>query len=316
MVTAVTSASAQPKEDQAEQLFREGREALSRGDYATACPKFAESVRLTQRPGPLLNLAQCEEHQGQLRSALKHWRDGAAMLPAGDARIAVANEHVAALQPKLPRLTVKLSPDAPPGSKVTLDGAELSGAALGTPQELERGGDHVIVTTAPGRTDVRSTITLAEGEHREVMMVAGPEKPVQADPKSGQGPVAPPPTTDAPTHGAGWTAGFVIGGIGVASLVAGGVTGVLVILNSNTRQTQCPNNMCPDDAAKKKAEAATKAGQLFSIISPIALGVGAAGLGVGIALVATSSSKTPPVSATAALTALPGGAGFMMQGRF
>src|SRR4051812_20590270 len=68
-------------EQQAEVLFREGREAVDRGDFTTGCARFAGSLKLTQRPGPLLNLANCEEHQGHLVAALARWREGIALLP-------------------------------------------------------------------------------------------------------------------------------------------------------------------------------------------------------------------------------------------
>lgn len=313
VVTAVTTASAQTKEDKAEQLFREGRDALNRGDYAAACPKFAESVRLTKRPGPLLNLAQCEEHEGKLRSALKLWREGSALLPAGDGRIALATEHVSALQPKIPRLTVKLSPEAPAGSKVTLDGIELSGAALGAPQELERGGDHVIVTTAPGHTEARSTITLVEGEHREITMVPGPAQALAPKAGSEKAPLVTP--APPPKRSARWTAGFVVGGVGLASLAAGAATGILTIQKNGIVKPLCEPTPKAGCSSQPTQDAAT-AGKMFSLISTITFAVGGAGLGAGIVLIATSSSKGPPASTTVAATALPGGAGFTVQGGF
>src|SRR5262245_19238484 len=85
------------EERRAETLFREGREALARGDNTTACAKFAESVRHTRRPGPLLNLAQCDEQRGDIVAALQRWSEGLALLPAGDERAAVARAHVDAL---------------------------------------------------------------------------------------------------------------------------------------------------------------------------------------------------------------------------
>src|ERR1041384_7022387 len=53
----------------AETLFREGREAVKRADYAVACPKFQESQRLDPAIGTLLNLALCEESWGGLADA-------------------------------------------------------------------------------------------------------------------------------------------------------------------------------------------------------------------------------------------------------
>jgi hypothetical protein len=81
----------------AETLFREGREAVKRGDYAVACPKFAESQRLDPANGTLLNLALCEEGWGQVSEARRHFREVLAALDLDEQRRAIATEHVEAL---------------------------------------------------------------------------------------------------------------------------------------------------------------------------------------------------------------------------
>lgn len=95
---------------QTEALFRAGREAVDRGDYTTGCAKFAASLRLTQRASPLLNLANCEEHQGRLVSALAHWTEGIARLPKGDERIESSRQRAEALGRRIPRLTDRRFP--------------------------------------------------------------------------------------------------------------------------------------------------------------------------------------------------------------
>ena len=59
---------------EAEQLFREGREAMKRADYALACPSFERSLALDPALGTLLNLAVCEEKRGRLGQALARYR--------------------------------------------------------------------------------------------------------------------------------------------------------------------------------------------------------------------------------------------------
>lgn len=313
-VSTVTAAlAAQAPSDQAEQFFREGREALGRGDYATACPKFAESVRLTRRPGPLLNLAQCEEHQGHLLSALKHWREGSALLPAGDARAAVATEHVAALEKKVPKLILKLNPEAPAGTKIMLDGVEVSASAIGAAQELER-GDHVIVTIARGYADTRSTIKLAEGDQREITMVPGSEPSQRSTQKNGPpSQAASPPVAPPPRSGARWTAGLVIGGIGLAGLAAGGVTGILAILKKPDYIQACGEGPVCTGAEAGELQNTLRA---LTTTSTVMFAVGGAGVVTGVILVATSSWKAPAASTSVAPTVLPGGGGFTVQGRF
>lgn len=81
----------------AETLFREGREAVKRGDYAVACPKFEESQRLDPANGTLLNLALCEEGWGHADDARKHLREVLAAPDLDEQRRAIATEHAAAL---------------------------------------------------------------------------------------------------------------------------------------------------------------------------------------------------------------------------
>jgi hypothetical protein len=84
----------------AETLFRQGREAVKRGDYAVACPKFEESQRLDPANGTLLNLALCEEGWGRLVEARMHLREVLAASDLDEQRRAIAMEHAKALDRK------------------------------------------------------------------------------------------------------------------------------------------------------------------------------------------------------------------------
>src|SRR5271155_139017 len=74
IVSAQTSSAASA---QAAELFEQGRALIARQDYRAACPKFAESDRLEPKVGTRLNLADCEEHLGQIVAARGHWQDAA-----------------------------------------------------------------------------------------------------------------------------------------------------------------------------------------------------------------------------------------------
>src|SRR5688572_23278938 len=117
----------------AQSLFDQARTLLEKRDYAHACPMFAESQRLDPGGGTLLNLALCHEAEGKLASA--HLELGEALSQAdreGRAdRAAIAKEHLAAVAPRVPKLTLLPPKSPPPGLVIELDGVAVSSATLG-----------------------------------------------------------------------------------------------------------------------------------------------------------------------------------------
>src|SRR5687768_12828264 len=112
---AAPTATKAPARDPAaaEALFEQGRRALEQNDLETACAKFAESQTLDPGVGTLMNWATCEERKGRIATAWQRWREALAELPADDDRLPFARERVAALEPRLPYLTITLPADAP-----------------------------------------------------------------------------------------------------------------------------------------------------------------------------------------------------------
>ena len=133
-------APAQPRDaTAADALFRQGRAAVKRGDYQTACPKFAESFRLDPAAGTALNLAQCEDKIGMFASAAQHYHETLDLLAPGDPRIAVAKAGLASAKKRAPKLTVRLPDGAPPGTVVLRDGVELGDVSIGTALPIDPG---------------------------------------------------------------------------------------------------------------------------------------------------------------------------------
>src|SRR5258708_39703307 len=116
----------------AEVLYQKGRQLVAEGKVAEACPKFAESYRLDAATGTLLNLAAC--HEAELKLATAWLEVTEAMASARrdhrDDRVKFAEEHLAAIEPRVSRLTVALAPLAePPDVKGQLDGVVVLAAA-------------------------------------------------------------------------------------------------------------------------------------------------------------------------------------------
>jgi len=300
----------------AEALFEAGRQAATRGDWATACPKFAESERLDPAPGTLLNLADCEEHLGHLASAWDAWHEAIASLPPGDDRIGPVRKRAAALDARIARLTVRLAADAPAGAVVHRDDVELGAASLGTPLPVDP-GSHVVRVDAPGREPASTTVTLAEGDSRAIDVSAGATLPPAPEPQPATHPApSPPPSvvdTGAPVadHPVLRTTGFVLGIAGLASLAAGATTGAHALAQKSTVQNHCPQPRGCDQTGLDAAQS----GHTFATVSDVTFVAGGVLLAAGAALVLLNPARSAPTSGWL-VAPTPGGAGVGFHGSF
>lgn len=308
------AAPAQPAadpNDAAAALFREGREALEKSDHVLACKKFTESLALSKRASTLLNLAQCEEGQRHLVAALQRWNEGIALLEAADNRLGPSKERAAALERRVPRLTVKLAPGAPAGTQITLDGSALDAAALGAAVAVDP-GDHVLVVSAPGQLEQRSTITLAESERREVTLAPGLVPAAVATSSATATAALTPVVTPPPPAADLRTVGFVSAGIGLAGFIAFGVTGGVIAANDGTIKANCPDKRC-----NEQGFSALETSRSLFTVNAIGLGLGAAGVAAGALLIFVfgppqAQARTVAVSAAVA----PDSAGVRVTGAF
>jgi hypothetical protein len=288
----------------AEAMFQAGREAAVRGDYREACAKFAESQRLDPAPGTLINLGDCKEHLGLFASAWGYYREAADRL-AGDKRAEGLKARVAAIEPRLSRLTLTLAPGAPGEARILRDDAAVGAASLGVAMPIDP-GEHVVVVTAPGREPRRYVVTIGEAESPALALEAGAASREITPPPPP--PSLPPPP---PSPGSGRTVGFVIGSLGVASLAAAGVTGVMTIQRKGTVKAECPAQVCRSSVG---IDAAAQ-GTTLSLVSTVTFATGLVGLGVGAYLVLSGGSKSSPaVALTTTIT--PDTTGLQLVGSF
>lgn len=299
MLATAAPAGAQGADTQAQTLFAEGRSAMEKGDYPTACARFGASLTLVSRASTLLNLAQCEQHENRLVASSKHWKQGIDLLPPGDERLAISKERAAAVNARLAHVTLQLTGPVPAGTRAELDGANAGLTALQAGTGVDP-GRHVIVLFVPGGADLRATIDVVEGETKAVMLAP----PVAA------APVVP----DQKGSGGGSstrTVGFVLGGVGVAGFIAAGVTGGMLISKNSGIQTDCPNKVC--SAAGRALINST--GPL-KVANAVGWGVGLAGLASGVILVVVGGNGKAQTQTAVAPTALPGGAGLWVTRTF
>src|SRR5882724_10827634 len=133
----------------AEELFRQGRAASEKRDFNTACAKFRESNRLDPAVGTVFNIADCEEKLGRLATAWTLFQEVVQRLPPADNRRAIAEQRASKLEPRVPKLSIRLAHSARSDVTVRRDGVSLGTASLDTPLPVDP-GDHVVIVEGPG----------------------------------------------------------------------------------------------------------------------------------------------------------------------
>jgi hypothetical protein len=209
-------------EERARQLFDAGHAAADAGDPVSACRMFEQSLALVRRASTLLNLGACNEALGKLATAVVFFEEGLAMLDPRDDRAAPARLRIAAIGPKVARLHVEPPADLPPGSVITLDGAELAPPALADELRIDP-GRHEIRLQAPGRLPLQVVVLAAEGSRDAIALELGAPLPPPPPPPVPPPPPAPsaPPVVPADTDAGGipvWV--WPVGAIGLAAGIA------------------------------------------------------------------------------------------------
>lgn len=266
----------------AEALFRAGREALRKGNVELACARFGDSHRVDPfATGPLLNLAECDEHRGALNEARDKLRRAIERLPAEDERRTHAETRARDLDARIPRIVGSLPPDAPPSTTVLIDGV----AAVTPPDgvwSLDPGA-HEIVVRASGRLEHKVTIQLVEGQTLPLSLRPGEPTPAPSSPAGPQPQIGSMPARGSPRR----TVGYVVGGAGLVALGVGGVTGWMALDRASTFREHCDATGCDDTGL-----AAAQSGRQLDVLSAVTLSAGAVALVTGIYLVVSAPRST------------------------
>lgn len=155
--------------EKADRLFAEARSLLA-SNLLQACEKFDESLRYNPAAiGTLLNVALCDEKLGHVASALAKFseaRDRAREQGLPE-HLRAAEDHIAALAPSVPHLTVKLT-EPLPSIQIVIDDHVVAPDALD--DIAVDPGERVLVVTAPSRLPFRSKLAIQRSEHREVVI--------------------------------------------------------------------------------------------------------------------------------------------------
>lgn len=322
----------------ARELLKQGYSLKQQKRYGEALERLLESLRLDSQVKTLINIADCEEKLGHLVLAQKHWilaRDQAQLQGAETAKNE-AEKRLAAVEQRMPRLTIELS--EPPGvsAEVRRDGVLLGRVTLGVPLPLDV-GSHEVRVTAPGRADQTYNVEALEGSAQVLEATVGapldghraapaPAAP-RPDPASVPAPVAPKAEPQGSSASAAlnvspapavprdslWSpqriAAVSVAGAGAVALGAAGYTWWRATAQHQEAQSAC-SPQCTEDARRLQRDAHDNAK-----FSTILVASGGVLLGAGAALWLTAPTKH---SASVALVpvATDRDVGLLARGRF
>lgn len=276
----------------AEQLFVAARAAMEKGDFKTACERFAESQRLDPAAGTLINLADCLDRQGKIASAWQRWKEALDMLRPDDERRAAVSERARSIEARVPKLELRLSTKAPAGTTAERDGVELGSASFGLSLPIDP-GPHRIVAKAPGRTPREYSLTVKEGESSTLEIEPGEVVPGETAAPALPAPASPLPARPVHDEGAppARTWGFVGLGVGAAGLVAGGIAGVIAISKKNEMEDAC-HRVGQELLCTSAGVDAAESGNTFATVANVGVAVGLVGVAAGAYLLLSSGTET------------------------
>ena len=229
--------------------LKQGYSLKQLGNCHDAVPHLARSVQLKPTSKALLNLSDCEQRLGELVAAQGHAAQGREMArqQSDQELVAIADEQLTAIDKRLPRLTIRVSPEAPAGTTVLLDGAPVDATSIGAAVSVNPGA-HIVVVSAANRADRRFDMTMDEGDRNDITVEPGPNVGSQPESAVGAAATKPEVTIDAATNASRRLA-LVALGVGAAGLALGVVTGIMGSSTHDTLVSECLQNVCPVSVA-------------------------------------------------------------------
>lgn len=294
----------------AQALFNEGKRLMAAGEYAAACPKFAESQRLDPGIGTMLWLADCHAKNGRNASAWALFAEAEALAAKqGDKRVSVAREEAKKLEPKLSKLVIDTTAVASvPDLEIKRDGVVLGKPLWGGPIPTDPGSHH-ITASAPDKKTWEGSVTVPRDGGTATIAIpslADAPRPPPA-PAAAEGPLG--PRADPARGRTQRVLGIALVGLGVAGAAVGSYFGLQVSSKKDESDRHCSGNDCDPTGYELRKDALTAA--TVSDVSFIAAGAAL----VGGAVLYLTAPK--PVKASVGAAPLPsGGAAALVQATF
>ncbi len=278
-----TAGAQQPADDvaRARELFVQASELRDHGDLRGALEKFEAAHVLAVNPITTFELARTYGTLGMLVEARDAYAS-IARLPAQAGETERATEArrdgpqaAEDLRRRIPMLSIKIAVPADALS-VSLDDQPVPAAALVAPRAVDP-GTHRLVATGAGGTRAVQTITVSEGESREVEVTLTPAAvPASAGEHEPRAWAPPRDHEGGGNHfGPFAYAGF---GVGAAGFVVGTILAGATLSKASSISVDCGTTACVQGATD-----ATHSARDLGTAAVVAYTLAAAGVGVGVA---------------------------------
>ncbi len=230
----------------AEAIFNQATELVGKRDFAAACPKFEEVVKLQPNGiGARLSLGDCYVYQGKLASAHATFGQAASMAALANQpeRAVDAQEKAAAIAPRVSYLTIEVPPAVAKLKSLAVmrGGLVVTPSLFNVPVAVDN-GYYTIVADAQGRKPFTKSIKITQEGVRERVTLGfeaaeptpspipspDPQQPEEVDTSGGMSPIR--------------ISGIVIGSVGlVAAAIGLGVGLDGAAMASNAPSTEHPD---------------------------------------------------------------------------
>ena len=281
-----TPAHAQDKKElsKARAQFQRAIELEQAGNFTSALETFRSVGEVRMTPQVRFHIASCEEKLGRLVTALGGYQLAFADADSvGEDFKGEVDRAVTRLQASIPKLVIARGAGGE-AAEIQLDGVALGASSVGVPVPLDP-GPHAVTAKAPGFLPFSQTVTIAENEEKHVDVALSAEPPPEDNRVNFVGPVDKPHPKLIP---------FVIGGVGVASLIGSGVLFGLRQSTLSDLKSKCGADglQCPPSAAGEYSNL-----KLYNVTAQIALGVGVVGVGTAITMLVLQKKQSAPAKA-------------------
>ena len=295
--------NANANQDLARSVAVTGREAFNAGDYETALALFRRAYTLYPAPTVVLYEARTLEKMGLLLEAVEAYvRTTQISIPSGAPEqfaeaIAAARQEERALRLRIPTLTLRVEGVSgnDPNLKVSINGRAIGAAQFGQAQRLNPGTYRITGSIGGDRSDT-AEVVLSESQKASVVLNLAP--PSLSPPAPVIRSISAEPNDAPAASGSSLRmAAYISGGIGLAGLGAGVVTGLMSVSKHEQADQECDDGVCIADG---NGPGLVEDFRSLRTVSTVFYGVGAAGLAAGITFWLLAPSDPDPSQAAIA----------------